>query len=147
MSEVETGNQRQTEATKGEEIIKSSNKTWTCLAFYAKLNERTDELTQFAIAEALLLHLALEGPHLLESRFLIVDILSEALQLLLFRGLLQLSLLLLLQVTQSLLLEITGTGEQRSAWRLNKPLFVNLFQEYSTTENMLTYQNTWLNRV
>lgn len=73
----------------------------------------TSALTQFAIAEALLLHLALESTDLLESSFLIVDVLSKALQLLLLRGLLLLTLLLLLQVTQSLLLERMWTREQR----------------------------------
>lgn len=71
-------------------------------------------LTQFAIAEPLLLHLTLESPDLLESSFLIIDILSKALQFLLFRSLLLLTLLLLLQKTQSLLLEMTRTRDQRS---------------------------------
>lgn len=69
------------------------------------LNVYVHVLTQFAIAEAFLLHLALEGPDLLEPSFLVLNVLSEALQLLLLRGLLLLTLLLLLQVAQPLLLE------------------------------------------
>lgn len=118
MSEVGTGNQTQTEATKGR---KSTNPQISPELFmysvhvFFMYSVQNKLLTQFAIAEALLLHLALEGPHLLEARFLIVDILSEALQLLLFRGLLLLTLLLLLQVTQALLLETADQHEQRSA--------------------------------
>lgn len=56
------------------------------------------ELTQLAIAETFLLHLALEGPDLLEPSFLVLNVLSEALELLLLRGLLLLTLLLLLQI-------------------------------------------------
>lgn len=69
------------------------------------LNVYVHVLTQFAIAEAFLLHLALEGSDLLEPSFLVLNVLSEALQLLLLRGLLLLTLLLLLQVAQPLLLE------------------------------------------
>lgn len=64
----------------------------------------SEQLTQFAVAEALLLHLALEGPHLLQPGLLVLDVLSEAQQLLLLGGLLLLPLLLLLQVAQPLLL-------------------------------------------
>ena len=71
--------------------------------------------TQFAVAEALLLHLALEGPDLLEPSLLVLDVLSEALQLLLLGGLLLLTLLLLLQVAQPLLLET-----QRNSQKHNK---------------------------
>lgn len=90
--------------------VKKQNQT-----FHVQHSERQPfnkilELTQFAIAQALLLHLALEGPNLLEPSFLVLDVLSEALQLLLLRGLLLLSLLLLLQVAQPLLLDRQKRG-------------------------------------
>lgn len=78
-------------------------------------------LTQLAVAEAFLLHVALEGPDLLEPGFLVLHVLSETPQLLLVRCLLLLllllPLLLLLQVAQALLLkserEERGRGERR----------------------------------
>lgn len=61
-------------------------------------------LTQLSIAEAFLLHLALEGPDLLQPRLLLLHVLPQSLQLLLLHGLLLLPLVLLLQVAQALLL-------------------------------------------
>jgi hypothetical protein len=69
-------------------------------------------LTQLAVAEAFLLHVALEGPDLLEPGLLVLHVLPETPQLLMVRCLLLLlpllllllPLLLLLQVVQALLL-------------------------------------------
>lgn len=61
-------------------------------------------LTQLAVAESLLFHLALQGTHLLQSALLVLHVLSQPLELLLLGGLLLLPLLLLLQVAQALLL-------------------------------------------
>lgn len=77
------------------------------------MNVKVCEPTQFAVAEALLLHLALKGADLLEPSFLVLNVLSKALQLLLLRCLLLLTLLLLLQVAQPLLLETQMRGERK----------------------------------
>lgn len=61
-------------------------------------------LTQFSVAHALLLHLAFKSTHFLEPSLLLFHVLPETLQLLLFRSLLLLHLVLLLQVAQPLLL-------------------------------------------
>lgn len=65
-------------------------------------------LTQFSVADALLLHLALESTHFLETCFLLLHVLAETLKLLLLRSLLLLHLILLLQVAQPLLLHASN---------------------------------------
>ncbi len=66
-------------------------------------------LTEFPIAEAFLLHLSLQSSHHLQLRLLFLHRVPQMLQFLLLRGRLQLSVLLLLQEMQALLLLRTGS--------------------------------------
>lgn len=70
-----------------------------------------EELTEFPIAKAFLLHLSLQISHRLQLRLLFPHRVPQMLQFLLLRGRLQLPVLLLLQEMQALLLLRTVRGQ------------------------------------